>query len=168
MSTEHESFLQKIWDAIASIFSKSNDALKEIASIADRFVNALKTAEASETGQAIENIIELIIPSSTGLIGALKLAFPKVQQQLANIEDGKTQAEIEQAFLAWLTGLKTSDPNLYAGTLTTLNAWIQKFLADNQGEILPIENALANSQIVHKLAPVGDPVGGDPTKPHTP
>lgn len=168
MSTEHESFLQKIWDAISSIFSKSNTALKEIATIADSFVNALKAAEASPIGQGIESIIELVIPSSTGLINALKLAFPKVQQQLANIEDGKTQAEIEQAFLTWLTGLKTSDPNLYAGTLTTLNAWVQKFLADNQGEILPIENALANSQIVHKLALTQDPTGGlppDPTHP---
>lgn len=154
MSTpaEHESFLEKIWDAIASLFSKSNNALKEIATIADNFVNALKAAEASPTGQAIESIIELIIPSSTGLINALKLAFPIAQQQLANIEDGKTQAELEQAFLSWLTGLKTSDPNLYAGALTTINAWVQKFLADNQGEILPIENALANTQIVHTLS----------------
>lgn len=167
MSTQ-ENFLEKVWDIVKNIFSKSTNVIQDIAGIANNFVNALKAAEASPTGQAIESIIELVIPSSTGLINALKLAFPKVQEQLANIESGKTEAEIEQLFLQWLQGLKVADPVLYAGTLTTLNAWVQTFLANNQGQDLPVENALTNGVVLHKAALDGIGDDGPPGRTNPP
>jgi hypothetical protein len=146
-------FLKKAAEVVKNLFS--HNKLKDYAHIADDLVNKIKAAEGSPTGQVIENIIEAVIPASTGLISAIKLALPKLQAALLNVEEGKIPHELEAEFLNWLQSLKGKDAVAYAGVLTTINAWVQKQLAENSGIPLSPADAITAASVVHTLATDG-------------
>lgn len=150
-TTSVKTWLSKAWTTIKTFFDKASNQVHDLTVIADNLANALKNAEASNIGQFLETTVEMIIPSSTGLINAFKLWLPVVVAKLnwAVAEEGKAPQQVVADAVSYLQGLKTSDPDLYAAQLNTLNALIQKWFSDNQGAGLNIQQALATTQVVH-------------------
>lgn len=141
------SIFSRFWDWIKSL----SPAGQAIISTADKLVNELKVLEASDAGQFLEGTIEAVVPASTGLVNAFKLWLPVVVTDLnwVVVEEGKTDAQKIADAVAYLKQLKISNPDAYAGQLNTLNALIQKWMSDNQGEGITMPQALAISQINH-------------------
>lgn len=148
MST-NENFLEKIWDSVKSFFSGASPVIHEIVTVADNIVNGLKALDSSTVGQFLESGVEALIPASTGLVSAFKLWLPVAVTDLnwAVKEDGKTDAQKVSDAVAYLATIKGTDT--YATQLNSLNALVQKFLSDNQGAGLTIQQALAVSQVNH-------------------
>lgn len=142
-------FLATLWDKVKTFFHSASDVVHDVVIMADEAVNKIKELEQSQVGQFLEMGIETIIPASTGLINAFKLWLPVVVTDLnwAVKEEGKTDAEKVQDALAYLASIKGTD--IYATQLNSLNALIQKFLSDNQGAGMTIQQALTASQVVH-------------------
>lgn len=142
-------FLGNLWDKVKSLFHTASSKVHDIVTIADNVANAVKTLEASTVGQFIESGIEALIPASTGLVNAFKLWLPVIVTDLnwAVKEEGKTDAEKVADAVAYLESIKGTD--VYASQLNTLNALIQKWLSDNHGAGLSIQQALTISQVNH-------------------
>jgi Cu2+-containing amine oxidase len=153
MSNTPSTIVGKLIAAVVSIFHKAEPIVDDITNIANKLVNGIKAFKAAhpELVQDIEILIETVIPASTGLINAVKLAFPKAAAVIANVttEESKTDQEKYQDLINYLTSLKTNDAVLYAGALNTINAWFQQFIASNQGVNLPVSQSLAIAPIVH-------------------
>lgn len=147
----NQTFLGKIIATVVAIFHKVAPVVDQFVLIADSIVNELKVLEASNIGQFLETTLETLIPASTGLVSAFKLALPKVAGILTAgaIELGKTDQQKMTDLISYLSGLKTSDPVLYAGTLNTLNASIQQFLTTNSGVLLSVPQSLMIAQVAH-------------------
>jgi hypothetical protein len=142
-------FLADLWEKVKSLFHTATSEVHNIVTIADNIANQIKTLEASAVGQFLEATIETLIPASTGLVNAFRLWLPKIVTDLnwAVKEAGKTDAEKIADAVAYLESIKGTDA--YAAQLNTLNALIQKWLSDNQGAGLTIQQALTISQVNH-------------------
>jgi hypothetical protein len=147
MSTTN--FLSNLWEKVKTFFHGASTQVHSIVDIADKIANAIKLAEASQVGQLLETGLEAFIPASTGLVNAFKLWLPKIVTDLnwAVAENGKTDAQKVQDAVAYLASIKGTDA--YAAQLNTLNALIQKWLSDNQGAGMTIQQALTVSQVNH-------------------
>lgn len=143
------SFLASLWEKVKTFFHGASIAVHSIVDIADKIANAIKTVEASQVGQLLETGLEAFIPASTGLINAFKLWLPKIVTDLnwAVAEEDKTDTQKVADAVAYLASIKGTD--VYAAQLNTLNALIQKWLSDNQGAGITIQQALTVSQIIH-------------------
>lgn len=150
-SSAPQTWVGKLIAGILNIFHKAEPIVDEIVGQADKVVNVIKTLESSQVGQFLIDGVETIIPSSTGLINAFNLWFPKIAGIIttAQVETGKTDAQKVQDLITYLQGLKTNDPVLYAGALNTINTAVQQFLSTNQGVILTIPQSLAIGQVAH-------------------
>ncbi|MGZ3750787.1 MAG: hypothetical protein ACXVB0_14690 [Mucilaginibacter sp.] len=144
-------FLADLWNKVKTFFSGASSEVHTIITIADNVANEIKKLEATDVGQFLEVTIETIIPSSTGLVNAFKLWLPKIVTDLnwAVQEEGKTDAQKISDAVTYLTNLKASNPDAYASQLNSINALIQKWLSDNQGAGLNIQQALTISQVNH-------------------
>jgi len=149
MTTTSNGFLAKLWDKVKSLFHSASGAVHTIVTVADNIANEIKTLEASQIGQFLETTVETLIPASTGLVNAFRLWLPKIVTDLnwAVKEEGKTDAEKIADAVAYLESIKGTDA--YAAQLNTLNALIQKWLSDNQGAGMTIQQALTISQVNH-------------------
>ena len=143
--------LSHLWDKVKSFFSGASGTVHEIVTIADKIANEIKVLDESQVGQFLTVTIETIIPSTTGLINAFQLWLPKIVTDLnwAVQEDGKTDAQKVTDAVNYLSKLKASNPDAYASQLNSINALIQKWLSDNQGAGLNIQQALTISQVNH-------------------
>lgn len=143
------SFLSGLWEKVKTFFHSASTEVHSIISIADNIVNAIKSVEQSQVGQLIETGLEAFIPASTGLINAFKLWLPKIVIDLnwAVAEEGKTDTQKVADAVAYLASIKGTDA--YAAQLNTINALIQKWLSDNQGVGMTIQQALTVSQVNH-------------------
>lgn len=144
-----ETTLAKLWDKVKSLFSSASSEVHTIVSIADKIANEIKTLEASQVGQFLEVTLEALIPASTGLVNAFKLWLPVIVTDLnwAVAEEGKTNTQKISDALTYLASIKGTD--VYASQLNTLNALIQKWMSDNQGAGVTIQQALTMAQVVH-------------------
>ncbi len=142
-------FLTDLWNKVKSFFHSASPIVHTIVTVADNAVNTIKVLEASNVGQFLESGVEAFIPASTGLINAFKLWLPVLVTDLnwAVKEEGKTDVQKVQDALAYLASIKGTDT--YASQLNSLNALIQKWLSDNQGAGMTIQQALTTSQVVH-------------------
>lgn len=145
-----ESFFSNLLHKAVSLFGEVKLEADKVFHFADQFVNTVKKLESSEVGQFIEIGIETAFPVTTVPINAIKLWFTNAAAKLANVEGSVHTDEAKiQAFLDYLNGLKVSDATLYAGTLNTLNASLQKLLAGDGAHNLTTPMALVASQLVH-------------------
>ena len=154
MSKKPTTVVGKLIAAVVSIFHKVEPIVDEITDWSNDLVNGIKKFDGDhpELVNEVETLIETVVPASTGLINAAKLAFPKAANIIvfAKDEEGKTDQQKYQDLMNYLKGLQTSDPVLYAGALNTINAWFQQFFATNDGTIvLPVSQSLAIAPIVH-------------------
>lgn len=145
------SFLSNMWDHVKSLFHNASGAVHEIITVADKVANTLKNLEASQAGQFLETTLETLVPPSAVIINGIKLWLPKVVTDLnwAVQEDGKTDEQKIADAVAYLAKLKGVNPDAYASQLNTLNALIQKWMSDQQGAGLNIQQALTISQVNH-------------------
>ena len=154
----NQSFFQKILAVIAGVFHKvETEAEKDaelILTIADNVVNEIKVLEASQVGQFLETTIETIVPASTGLVNGLKLAIPVMANIITAGENElhKTDQQKITDFLTLISKIKTSNPTLYAGILTALNAGVQQFFATNMGVQITPQQSIAAAPVVHDPA----------------
>jgi hypothetical protein len=142
-------FLSSLWEKVKTFFHGASTEVHSIVDIADKIVNAIKSVEQSQVGQLIESGLEAFIPASTGLINGFKLWLPKIVTDLnwAVNEEGKTDTQKVADAVAYLASIKGTDA--YAAQLNTINALIQKWLSDNQGSGMTIQQALTVSQVNH-------------------
>ena len=143
--------LSNLWDKVKSFFSGASNQVHDIVTIADKIANEIKTLDESTVGQFLTSTIVTIIPAASGLVNAFQLWLPKIVTDLnwAVKEEGKTDAEKVTDAVNYLTSLKASNPDAYASQLNSINALIQKWLSDNQGAGLNIQQALTISQVNH-------------------
>lgn len=149
--TDVEGFLGKEWHQFITWLEGEEEKLKPIITIAENVLNAIKSFEASPEGQALEAVIESVIPASTGLINAFKLQLPVWLVQLKWIEDEDSKTLDEQwadaqAYLATIV-----DPQVYAVQLAALKSLFSTFFANNAGVSLNIQQGIVLSQPTHSM-----------------
>lgn len=146
MSNTKTTWLGKLFAAIGAFFSGASAQVHDVTIIADRVANVIKS---SPITSALETGIEMAIPASTGLVEAFKLELPNIVQKLnwAVAEETKTPDQMVQDAFKYLQSIKGTDD--YVIQLNGFAAKVQKWLSDNQGLGLTIQQALLTPQIVH-------------------
>ena len=144
-------FLSKLWDHVKSLFHNASDTIHDIVTVADKVANEIKNLEESKVGQFLEVTLETVFPASAIVINGFKTWLPKIVTDLnwAVQEDGKTDEQKIADAVAYLAKLKGQNGDAYASQLNTLNALIQKWISDEQGAGLNIQQALTISQVNH-------------------
>lgn len=145
-------FLKGLLQKAIDLFHKVENVEKEVFTEADAFVDKVKTLEKSEVVQFLETGIETAFPATTPIINTIRMWLTSTSAKLANVQDTVVKDEDKvSAFLDHLNTLKVSDPVLYAGILTTLNASYQQMrinLSDNP-PVLPPQTSLVAAVAVH-------------------
>lgn len=151
MSTTNQNFIQKALHALGSFLGLIKSDAINVAHIANDVIDGVKSFEASAAGQFLETTLETLVPSSTGLINAVKLWLPKafVVSGWVQNEVGKTDVQIMEDGTAYLLNLKTTDIDAYAKELHGMAAYLAKMISDNLGAGLTMPQALTLPQIVH-------------------
>jgi len=147
MSTNTQTtWLSRLFASIVVFFSKAAPAIHDITVIADNVANVMKS---SPITSIVETGLEMAIPASTGLVEAFKLQLPNIVTKLnwAVAEESKTPDQLVLDGIRYLQSVKGTD--IYVVQLNSFAALVQKWLSDNQGLGLTIQQALLTPQIVH-------------------
>ena len=138
--------LKTIWQDVLKFLHLIKDEGEKALQIANQVVNEILDFEQTPTGQAIENIIEGIIPAE--LKSAFILWLPTFLKGLkwAAGELAKNDDEILQDGLGYFKDLTGDFKALQANTLA---AGISKFVSDNTGAGLTIQQSITAAQPVH-------------------
>lgn len=145
MSDTSPNFIQRALHAIGSLLGFIKKEATDLVHIADKVVDELKAFDGTAAGKIVETAASLIAPD---LVNAFKLWLPTAFKALnwANDEISKTDEQIFEDALKYVSGLKG---DYKAVQLNGLQSLIAKWLADNNGIALPIQQALTISQVVH-------------------
>lgn len=146
-----ELFIGKEWHQFTAWLQAEETKLKPVITIAENVLNGIKDFEISPEGQALEGLLETLIPASTGLVEAFNLQLPVwlVQLKWIENEDNKTLSEQwadAQAYLATII-----DPHVYATQFASLKALFTVFFGGDGTNVVNIQQAITLSQPSHSM-----------------
>jgi hypothetical protein len=157
MSTT-ESFFQKVWDTVVSIFKHATPIEQSIAKFANAVTNKIKSLQSNETVQFLESglitIAESIDPALTPMISGLELELPKILNVVTNVtgEISKPVNEQVDDAVTAITNIKGINSTIYAGILGAIAPAITNFVNTNNGIVVDPAQLIIAQQVVHTQA----------------
>lgn len=154
MSTT-KNFFERAFDWIKAEFAAAETIEQKIAAFADAVINKVKTLQASETVQFLENgivsLAESIDPALTPMISGIELELPKILNVATGITDEISKPVADQVAdaVTKLQTIKGINGTAYAGLLGTANAMVQNYVTSNNGIVATAAQLLAAGQAVH-------------------
>lgn len=139
--------LATIWNDVLKFLHLIKDEGEKALHIANQVVNKILAFETTPLGHELESIIEGLLP--TELKSAFILWLPQLFKGLKWAEDELNKSD-EAIVTDGLTYFKALDGDFKAVQANTLAASISKFVSDNTGGGLTIQQSLVAAQPVHQ------------------